>query len=324
MASSINIIPVGGGKGGIGKSIISTNLAVGIALSGQKVVLMDGDFGASNLHALLGISHPIYGFQDLFTNNKSPESLLIETGISNLKFISSAGDNPGSANIDPEHVKKIISFIKKLNADTVILDLGPGTSFNVLDFFNISTQSIVMSSPEITSVMKTFSFIRSALFRRISQHLKDLPNLQKLVDHSKYLKTDLKTYSVDTLRKNISNIDDSQTKEINQIIEKFKPSIIINRVRSKKDLLAGNNMVNLVKKYLDVNLNYIGYIVESDRVRDSVEDMVPFLIKDPQSKPSQNLQQIIGTLTNTDLHLVKEDGRIFVSKQVRLNSGWDA
>ncbi|MGY8765723.1 MAG: P-loop NTPase [Nitrospinaceae bacterium] len=324
MASSINIIPVGGGKGGIGKSIISTNLAVGIALSGQKVVLMDGDFGASNLHALLGISHPIHGFQDLFINNKSPESLLIETGISNLKFISSAGDNPGSANIDTEHVKKIISFIKKLNADTVILDLGPGTSFNILDFFNISAQSIVMSSPEITSVMKTFSFIRSALFRRISLHLKDLPNLQKLVDHSKYLKTDLKTYSVDTLRKNISNIDDSQTKEINQIIEKFKPSIIINRVRSKKDLLAGNNMVNLVKKYLDVNLNYIGYIVESDRVRDSVEDMVPFLIKDPQSKPSQNLQQIIGTLTNTDLHLVKEDGRIFVSKQVRLNSGWDA
>jgi hypothetical protein len=52
--------------------------------------------------------------------------------------------------------------------------------------------------------------------------------------------------------------------------------------------------------------------------------MVPFLIKNPQSKPSGNLQQIIGALTNTDLHLVKEDGRIFVSKQVRLNSGWDA
>ena len=49
--------------------------------------------------------------------------------------------------------------------------------------------------------MKTFSFIRSALFRRISQHLKNLPNLQKLVDHSKHLKTDLETYSVDTLRK---------------------------------------------------------------------------------------------------------------------------
>ena len=104
------VVAVGSGKGGVGKSTISTNLAVGIALSGQKVVLMDGDFGASNLHALLGISHPLYGFQDLFTNDKAPDSLLIETGISNLKFISSAGDNPGSANIDSERVKKIISF----------------------------------------------------------------------------------------------------------------------------------------------------------------------------------------------------------------------
>ncbi len=323
-SSTVNIIPVGGGKGGIGKSVISTNLAVGIALSGQKVILMDGDFGSSNLHALLGISHPLYGFQDLFINKKTPDSLLIETGISNLKFISSAGDNPGSANIDSERVKKIISFIKKLNADTVILDLGPGTSFNVLDFFNMSSKGIVMSSPETTSVMKTFSFVRSALFRQISRQLKNLSALQKLVDHSKPTNADLETYTIATLKENVKKIDKTQIEKVEKIINEFKPTIIINRVRSKKDLLAGNNLVSLVKKYLEVDLNYIGYIVESDRVRESVEDMVPFLIKNPQSKPSENLQQIIGTLTNTDLHLVKEDGRIFVSKQVRLNSGWDA
>ena len=320
----MNIIPVGGGKGGIGKSVISTNLAVGIALSGQKVVLMDGDFGASNLHALLGISHPLYGFQDLFTNDKAPDSLLIETGISNLKFISSAGDNPGSANIDSERVKKIIAFIKKIDADTVILDLGPGTSFNVLDFFNISSTGIIMSSPETTSVMKTFSFIRSALFRRLSKKLKNLSALQKLVDYSKLSKNDLETYTLATLRENIKKVDETQIKKLDEIVNEFKPAIIINRVRNKKDLLAGNNLINLAKKYLEVELNYIGYIVESDGVRESTEEMVPFLIKNPQSKPSGNLQQIIGALTNTDLHLVKEDGRIFVSKQVRLNSGWDA
>ena len=320
----MNIIPVGGGKGGIGKSVISTNLAVGIALSGQKVVLMDGDFGASNLHALLGISHPLYGFQDLFTNDKAPDSLLIETGISNLKFISSAGDNPGSANIDSERVKKIIAFIKKIDADTVILDLGPGTSFNVLDFFNISSKGIIMSSPETTSVMKTFSFIRSALFRRLSKKLKNLSALQKLVDYSKLSKNDLETYTLATLRENIKKVDETQIKKLDEIVNEFKPAIIINRVRNKKDLLAGNNLINLAKKYLEVELNYIGYVVESDGVRESTEEMVPFLIKNPQSKPSGNLQQIIGALTNTDLHLVKEDGRIFVSKQVRLNSGWDA
>ncbi len=323
MASSTQIITLGGGKGGIGKSIMCTNLAVGMALSGQKVVLMDGDFGASNLHALLGISHPPYGFQDLFTNSRlDPESLLIETGIDNLKFISSAGDNPGSANIDPERVQTIISFLKQLKAHTVILDLGPGTSFNVLDFFNIHDQCIVMSTPEVTSVMKTFSFVRAALFRKISLHLKDAPELQRLVDHSHPSQADVETCTIDILRENIKKVDGSQTEEVEKIIRSFKPEVIINRVRNKKDLQTGDNLTNLVKKFLDVDLKYLGHVIESDQVRDSVEEMVPFLIKDPQSTPSKNLQEIIGELTNTDLNLIKEDGKILVSKQVRLGSGW--
>ncbi len=323
MASSTQIITLGGGKGGIGKSIMCTNLAVGMALSGQKVVLMDGDFGASNLHALLGISHPPYGFQDLFTNHRlDPESLLIKTGIDNLKFISSAGDNPGSANIDPERVQTIISFLKQLKAHTVILDLGPGTSFNVLDFFNIHDQCIVMSTPEVTSVMKTFSFVRAALFRKISLHLKDAPELQRLVDHSHPSQADVETCTIDILRENIKKVDGSQTEEVEKIIRSFKPEVIINRVRNKKDLQTGDNLTNLVKKFLDVDLKYLGHVIESDQVRDSVEEMVPFLIKDPQSTPSKNLQEIIGEITNTDLNLVKEDGKILVSKQVRLGSGW--
>ena len=323
MASSTQIITLGGGKGGIGKSIMCTNLAVGMALSGQKVVLMDGDFGASNLHALLGISHPPYGFQDLFTNHRlDPESLLIETGIDNLKFISSAGDNPGSANIDPERVQTIISFLKQLKAHTVMLDLGPGTSFNVLDFFNIHDQCIVMSTPEMTSVMKTFSFIRAALFRKISQHLRDAPELQRLVDHSHPSQADVETCTIDILRENIEKIDSSQAEEVEKVIKSFKPEIIINRVRNKKDLQTGDNLINLVKKFLDVDLKYLGHVIESDRVRDSAEEMIPFLIKDPQSTPSKNLQEIIGEITNTDLNLIKEDGKILVSKQVRLGSGW--
>jgi flagellar biosynthesis protein FlhG len=323
VTSSTQIITLGGGKGGIGKSIMCTNLAVGMALSGQKVVLMDGDFGASNLHALLGISHPPYGFQDLFTNSRlDPESLLIETGIDNLKFISSAGDNPGSANIDPERVQTIISFLKQLKAHTVILDLGPGTSFNVLDFFNIHDQCIVMSTPEVTSVMKTFSFVRAALFRKISLHLKDAPELQRLVDHSHPSQADVETCTIDILRENIKKVDGSQTEEVEKIIRSFKPEVIINRVRNKKDLQTGDNLTNLVKKFLDVDLKYLGHVIESDQVRDSVEEMVPFLIKDPQSTPSKNLQEIIGEITNTDLNLVKEDGKILVSKQVRLGSGW--
>ena len=324
MTSQINIIAVGGGKGGIGKSIVCTNLAIGMALSGQKVILMDTDFGASNLHALLGIHNPAHGFQDFFNEEISnKQSLLIDTGISNLKFVSGAGDNPGSANIDSEKINTIISFVKNLEADTILLDLGPGTNYNVIDFFNISTQNVVLTTPEMTSVMKTFSFIRSALFRKISQAFKDNPDIQKLVDHSNPENADIETYTTSLLRDRFVEEFPDHLEQFNNIVKDFTPGLVVNRVRSKKDLLAGDNLIKLVNKFLEVEATYLGYIIESDRVRDSVDEMIPFLIKDPQSKPSENLQQIIGALTNTDLHFVKRDGRILVSKQVRLSSGWE-
>ena len=324
MISEVNIIAVGGGKGGIGKSVICTNLAIGMALSDQKVVLMDTDFGASNLHALLGINNPLTGFQDIFNDtNTDKNSLLIDTGVSNLKFVSGAGDNPGSANIDSEKINTVNSFIKNLATDTVLLDLGPGTIYNILDLFNASTQNVVLTTPEITSVMKTFSFIRSALFRRISLAFEDNPEIQKMVDHSNPQNANVETYTTELLRDRFSEDFPDHLQQLNDIIRKFQPSLIVNRVRSKKDLMTGDNLVKLVKKFLNVEVTYLGYIIESDKIRDSVDEMIPFLIKDPNSKPSENLQKIIGDLTNTDLQFVKRDGRILVSKQVRLSSGWE-
>jgi len=324
MTSKVNIIAVGGGKGGIGKSVVCTNLAIGMALSGQKVVLIDTDFGASNLHALLGINNPAHGFQDFFNENfRNKQSLLIDTGISNLKFVSGAGDNPGSANIDADKINTIISFIKNLEADTILLDLGPGTNFNVIDFFNISTQSVVLTTPEITSVMKTFSFIRSVLFRRISLAFQGNPEIQKLVDHSNPANADIESYTTDLLRERFIEDFPDHLDRFNTILKNFTPGLVVNRVRSKKDLLTGDNLLKLIKKFLKLEATYLGYIIESDQVRDSVDEMVPFLIKDPQSTPSENLQQIIGSLTNADIEFVKRDGKIFVSKQVRLSSGWE-
>ncbi len=325
MTSPINIIAVGGGKGGIGKSVICTNLAAGMALGGQKVILVDTDFGASNLHALLGIGNPDHGFQDFFNDDIiDPKTLLLDTGISNLKFVSGAGDNPGSANIDTESIGTIISLIRNMEADTILIDLGPGINYNVIDFFNISTQGVVLTTPEMTSIMKTFSFIRSALFRKISLTFQVYPEIQKMVDHSNPGNVNIEAYTTGLLRSKFKEEFPDYSEQLDTLISEFNPGLVVNRVRNRKDLIAGDNLLKLVKKFLEIDVTYLGYIIESDRVRDSVDEMIPFLIKDPQSKPSENLRQIIRALTNTDLQFAKRDGRIFVSKQVRLSSGWES
>lgn len=325
MALAKNIIAVGSGKGGVGKSVVCANLAVGMAIAGHDVVLVDADYGASNLHAILGISNPKYGFKDFFTHSETdPGSLLLDTGISDLKFLSGAGDISGSANIGPEHIEKITSFIKNLRADSIFLDLGPGINYNVIDCFNIGSQNVVVTIPEMPSVMNTFTFLKAALFRRFHTALQDKPELHRLFDHSYQPSADDEIHSVEQLKQTLSEIAPENLPTVDAIIASFKPGLVVNRVRRKKDLLLGENLITLTKKYLGVDLQYLGYLVESDRVRDSVEEMIPFLIKNPQSRPSENLQQILGTLTHTDLHLVKKDGMIFVSKQVRLSSSWNS
>ncbi len=323
MAETNNIIAVGGGKGGIGKSVLSTNLAVGLALSGQKVILVDTDFGSSNLHALLGISDPKFGFHELFLKEGGDvSSLLLDTGISNLKFLSGAGDLVGSANISRKHIEKILKSIKALKADNIILDLGPGTAFNVIDYFNISDQGVVLTLPEMPSFMNTFSFLKAALFQRISKELSEREELQPYLDLSYASEMPDEVYSIHHLKQKFEEIAPECIPIVDQAIQTFKPGLVVNRVRKKKHLELGDNLVKLSKKYLDIDLLYHGYIVESDRVRDSIDNMVPFLIEDPQSNPSENLQKIIGSITHSDLHFQKKDGMIFVSKQVQLSQDW--
>ena len=144
-----------------------------------------------------------------------------------------------------------------------------------------------------------------------------------MVDHSSPENADIETYTTSLLREKFVKEYPDHLEQFNNIVKDFTPGLVVNRVRSKKDLLIGDNLLKLEKKFLDVKITYLGYIIESDRIRDSVDEMIPFLIKDPQSKPSENLQHIIGALTNTELQFVKRDGRIFVSKQIPLSSGWE-
>ncbi|MGP0630500.1 P-loop NTPase [Nitrospina sp. 32_T5] len=323
---SSQIIAVGGGKGGVGKSVIATNLAVAMALTGQKVVLVDGDFGASNLHALVGISNPRYGFRDFFVHDgieDDPSPLLQETGLVNLKFLSTSGSLPGSADINQKHQNRVINVLRNLKADAVCIDLGPGTGFHTVDFFNLADRQVVVSTPEMTSITNTFNYIKSVLFRRISQEFKANAEIQHALDFSRNPEVSEDCFEIDQLRAKIKQTDPDSLEAVNDIIRTFSPGLVINRVRGKRDIMVGDTLCKLVKKYLDVDAKYLGYVVDSEEVRDSIDDMVPFLVKDPASKPSENIRQVMSNLTHTDLHMVKKNGSMFVSLEIKLKSGWD-
>ena len=133
------IWPIGGGKGGTGKTFVTGSLGILLAREGYQTLLIDLDLGAANLHTTIGAPDPEKSLSD-FVNKKvaSLDETIIPTPTPNLFMISGAMNNLDIANLAHEQKMKIRRDIVKLPYDYILLDLGAGTSFNIIDFFMIS------------------------------------------------------------------------------------------------------------------------------------------------------------------------------------------
>ena len=120
---------VGGGKGGIGKSLLTASLGFQLARMGKRVVLIDADLGGANLHTCLGLPGPERTLADFIQRRADRiEDVVVETGFSGLRLISGASDFLAAANIKHAQKVRVLNRIRALDVDVVLLDLGAGTS----------------------------------------------------------------------------------------------------------------------------------------------------------------------------------------------------
>ncbi len=132
---------IGGGKGGVGKSVFAANLATQLARNGSRVALVDGDLGGANLHTLLGVPSPDTNLSDFISKRVATlGEVMTPTSIENLWLVSGAKALVETANLNFGQKSKLLRHINQLDADHVILDLGAGSTFNVLDFFLVGPQ----------------------------------------------------------------------------------------------------------------------------------------------------------------------------------------
>jgi len=182
--TSVVDIPLGGGKGGIGKSLVASNLGVLLSQMGRRVVLVDADLGGANLHTCLGIPPPQKTLSDFVSRKVSDLSdVVTPTSIERLGLISGAMDFLGAAN--PKYTQKLrlLREIARLDVDNVIIDLGGGTGFNILDFFLIADHGVLTVVPEPTSIENAYRFIKAAYYRRLKT-LEMSWNLRPLVEEA--------------------------------------------------------------------------------------------------------------------------------------------
>ncbi|HHM23452.1 MAG TPA: DUF4339 domain-containing protein [Bacteroidetes bacterium] len=297
------ILAVGGGKGGVGKTAVVVSMGVTLASMGKKVILVDADLGGANLHSYLGIDDPRYTFYDFYTGKKdSLEEIVLETPIENLFFISGASGTLGLAN--PKYAQKV-RFIKQLRhlpADYILLDLGAGSSFSVIDFFLAAGEGIVISTPEPAAVQETFFFIKKALLRKLQMTFKQDPRISPLFNLETSSWNEPKAKSVKDLYKAVEKLDKDAAGIFRGLIQRFQPKLILNMVRKSGEAKEGVALKTAVGELLTVEMDYWGTLPFDERVREAAMVQRPFVLTRPNSKASRALTQMVTG------HLLKESG----------------
>jgi flagellar biosynthesis protein FlhG len=291
------IISVGGGKGGIGKSTITANLGASLTLKGNKVGYIDADLGGANLHLCLGVKRPPAGLQDYISGRyKKLDEVAVTTSVPNSWLVSGASDFLELANPNFAQKQKIINNLKKMAADYIFVDLGAGSDYHVTDFYAAFPYGIVVADGLPTSIENAYGFLKNGTIRGLVRLFAGQPEIQSRI----------KSFSDPETRREFSTVNDflgSMVKDHAKDVEIMKEwlhakknLLIINMVKNADDIKVGTRFAEMVKKYLSIDLHYIGYVVYAPEVRRSIKEMKPVIfspdatrIKDCFDAISQNL-----------------------------------
>ena len=292
------IIAVGGAKGGVGKSMLAANLAVGLALLGQKVVLADLDLGGADVHLYAGVKSLAKTWND-FLDKKvdSIEDILTPTAFKGLSLIGGDSSKLGSANLPYSQKLKIMRHLKELETDYLVVDLGGDTTYNGLDFFLLADQKIVVSGTEPASVLDSYTFVKVVFNRFLERFFSDHKSLKDLAEQTRegsFEKSE--NYSLDFIYQEVRARDPQAYLLLKKQFDQFRLSIVLNMTESNKDVRIAESMQKLVKDKCFLDIGILGTIPFDKVVRKAARGFTPIVVENPKCQASRNIHQMLAAI----------------------------
>lgn len=264
------IITVASGKGGVGKTNISTNLAIAYARLGKRVILMDADLGLANVNVILGII-PKYNLYHLIRRQKTMSEIIMDTNYG-IQIVAGASGFSKIANLTHDERDAFVHDLSELSAaDVIIIDTSAGVSDNVLSFVAAADEAIIVTTPEPTAITDAYGII-------------------------KIIATEIDNLSLSL-------------------------KLVVNRVSSVTEgKRVAERVINIAGQFLNLKVDYLGYVYEDPIVHQAVLRQKPFMAVDPRSKASISVQHIVSRLEKIEF---QETGGIgnFLKKLLGRASG---
>lgn len=290
----------GGGKGGVGKSLVCAAVGSALARRGQRVVALDLDLGAANLHTLLGVLHPPHTLDDFLSGREgSLAAACVDTEIPGLRLVSGAAAILRSAHPRPVEKRALAEAFLGLDADVLLIDLGAGTQYNTLDFFNLAGVGVAVTSPEPTSIQNAYAFLKAALFRRVESALGEYPWISELLLRAAQPRGEGRLESVGALVRAIGSRDETAAEQARTVLEDFRGRLVINQAgpREERRVLRSLNVVS--RRYLDLELPHAGTLPDDPEVPRAVRRLRPTLLAAPDSPFSLAVETLVDRLLET-------------------------
>jgi flagellar biosynthesis protein FlhG len=266
-------VAVGGGKGGVGKSVVALNLALSIAKLGGRVIVVDADLGSANLHTMLGIDRPGLTLQALLDGRvKDLSEVVLPTGYANLQLVPGSVAVPGAANLHHGRKQKLLRQLEQLDCEVVVIDCGAGIHYNTVDLFTAADMQLLVASPQLVSLQNAYGFLKASVYRMLRQHAQEL-NKAELVETATD-QTEVET--VAKLLVAISDDDPMLTKSLADLLDNLNFAVIGNQLVDPKEYNALRALSRMIRDFLCVDAPVLGVLMRRERIHNAVSRRRPF------------------------------------------------
>lgn len=290
------IIAFASGKGGVGKSLLAASVGIYLAQLGREVVLVDASLGCGNLHTLVGVDEAQATLQSFLRRDiKQLKDAIIETPFSKLGLISGIDDGIAAANPRPAQKGRLLSQLRGLPTDYVVVDTSSGTGFNTLDVFLAADVHVVVTQPEPTAIESAIRLIKSAFLRR----LRTLDNFDALLQQARRQAFRGLPTPRQLLREAMEHHPDLVL-PIREAMSEFRPLLLVNKTRTRADLEIGPALAVVSRRHLGLPVEYIGYVEHEDLAWVSVRKRRPLLVQFTEAKVCKDIERVARRIAGRD------------------------
>lgn len=291
---------IGGGKGGVGKSLLTSNFGVFLAGLQNKVLLVDADLGAANLHTFIRAEDNKFSLSNFLISGEGDDldRLISKTSVPNLDIISGARDSLDTADFGPSRVQKLFSALKKVEYDYVLLDIGPGTSSGNLDLFIKADRCVLVTTPEPTSIENTYRFLKCLYSRRMKSMIQSSngSGLRGLLSRVLYADGKPQTMSYADIFTKLENLDPEWGRRLKAHMDSNKISIVVNQVKRDEDNALGASMQKACHDYFGLCIDYLGCVLSDESVGDSIRYRKPLAVYYKSAVASKDIEECLRRL----------------------------